>query len=53
MKQTDKFFEYCVSQNYTIVQLCSEQGKSDDYLMLRDWRDWHKLVGDGFVHVYL
>jgi len=36
MKQTDKFFEYCVSQNYTIVQLCSEQGKSDDYLMLRD-----------------
>jgi len=33
MKQTDKFCEYCVPQNHTIAQFCSEQGKSDDYLM--------------------
>jgi len=35
MKQTDKFCEYCVPQNDTIVPFCSEQGKSDDYLMER------------------
>jgi len=33
MKQTNKFFQYCVPQNHAIVQFCSEQGKSDDYLM--------------------
>jgi len=33
MKQTDKFCVYCVPQNHTIVQFCSEQGKADDYLM--------------------
>jgi len=33
MKQPEKFYEYCVPHNHTIVQFCSEQGKSDDYLM--------------------
>jgi len=26
MKQPGKFCEYCVPQNHTIVQFCSEQG---------------------------
>ena len=38
MKQTGKFCEYRVPQNHTIVQLCSEQGKSDVYLMQSDSR---------------
>jgi len=33
MKQPGKFCEYCVLQNHTIVQFCSEQGESDDCLM--------------------
>jgi len=33
MKQTGEFCEYCVLWNQTIVQFCSEQDKSDDYLM--------------------
>ena len=31
MKQTDKFCDHCVAQNHTIVQFCSDQGKSDDF----------------------
>jgi len=30
MKQTGKFCEHCVPQNHTVVQVCSEQSKSDD-----------------------
>jgi len=33
MKQTDKFGDHCVPHNHTIVQFCSDPGKSDDYLM--------------------
>jgi len=33
VKQTDKFCGHCVPQNHTIVQFCSDEGKSDDYLM--------------------
>jgi len=35
MEQTDKVCEYCVPQNHPIVQFCSEQGKSDDYLNVK------------------
>ena len=33
MKQTGNFCDHCVLRNHTIVQFCSDQGNSDDYLM--------------------